>query len=229
MPGATGRELTITVYGGAAGDGEAGEVGGNRILVETPDRAWFCDFGMRFKLAGHFYEEFLKPRGSSLGLRDFLRMGLLPPLEGIYRGDLWAHEPDLWDRYRDHPHHRRIERLDGVLVSHGHLDHTGNIGFLRSDIPVYTGLVTATTGKAMEDTKGIGPENETCYIAPREVDGNLLKAASRRASNDRISSAKTRTSNAWTSSGAICPVHALRCSPPRSSLGTTSQTYVSGE
>jgi ribonuclease J len=170
-------DLTVTVYGGAPGDGQDGEIGGNRILVETPDRAWFCDFGTRFKLAGRFYEEFLKPRASALGIRDFLRMGLLPPLEGIYRDDLWAHEPDLWDRYRDHPHHRRIERLDGVLVSHGHLDHTGSIGFLKSDIPIYTGLVTATTGKAMEDTKGIGPENETCYIAPREVDGSQLKAS----------------------------------------------------
>lgn len=169
--------LRITVYGGAAGDDPDGEIGGNRILVETPERAWFCDFGTRFKLAGRYYEEFLKPRASTLGIRDFLRMGLLPPLEGIYREDLWAHESDLWHQYRDHPQHRRVDRLDGVLVSHGHLDHTGSIGFLRSDIPIYTGLVTATTGKAMEDTKGIGPENETNYIAPREVDGSLLKAS----------------------------------------------------
>lgn len=83
--------------------GREGEIGGNRILVETPEGAWFCDFGTRFKLAGRFYEEFLKPRASSLGIHDFLRIGLLPPLEGIYRDDLWAYEPDLWDRYRNHP------------------------------------------------------------------------------------------------------------------------------
>jgi len=37
------------------------------------------------------------------GLRDYLRMGLLPPLEGLYRDDLCCHEPDLWERYRNHP------------------------------------------------------------------------------------------------------------------------------
>lgn len=94
--------IALTVYGGAAGDFPAGEIGGNKILVELDDRSHFLDFGTRFSVAGKYFAEFLKPR-SATGLRDFLRMGLLPPLEGIYREDLAAHEPGLWGRYRGHP------------------------------------------------------------------------------------------------------------------------------
>lgn len=163
-------DLAVTVYGGAAGDRDTGEIGGNRILLEWDEHRWFLDFGLRFKSHGRFYEEFLKPRGSSCGLRDYLRMGLLPPVEGLYRDDLWCHEPDLWDRYRGaHPQHRRLDGVDGVCVSHAHLDHNGCLGFLRSDVPVYTGLTTAVIAKAMQDIKGSGPENEFAYLAPREA------------------------------------------------------------
>jgi hypothetical protein len=41
-------------------------------------------------------------------------MELLPPLEGLlYRDDLWAHEPDLWNRYRGRPDCRRVRRMNG--------------------------------------------------------------------------------------------------------------------
>src|SRR5262249_2642965 len=139
--------LTITVYGGAAGpDAQTGEIGGNKILVETGEKTFFLDFGMGFGKAGKFFDEFLQPR-SAVGLRDYLRMGLIPPLEGIYRDDLYAHEPELWQRMRSHPHYRRIEHLDGLLLSHAHQDHNGYLGFLRREVPIYTGLMTALIGK----------------------------------------------------------------------------------
>lgn len=178
--------LSIKVFGGAAGyappkkdkDGSTtparepeGEIGGNRILLEWDDRRWFLDFGTRFKETGRFFEEFLKPRGAALGLRDYLRMGLLPPLEGLYRTDLAEHEPDLWERYRGHPHHARIDGVDGVLLSHGHVDHSGCLGFLREDVPVYTGLTTALIGKTIQDPRPTGPDAEFCYLVPREHKG----------------------------------------------------------
>jgi ribonuclease J len=166
------KELRITVYGGAAGDGAAGEIGGNKILLETGERTWFLDFGMGFGKAGYFFDEFLQPR-SAVGLRDFLRLGLIPPLEGIYREDLTAHEPDLWERYRTHPSYRRVERLDGVLLSHAHQDHNGYIGFLQRETPLYTGLMTALIGKGMQDL-GSG---EFSYVSPKEVsDDGALKS-----------------------------------------------------
>ncbi len=167
--------IALTVYGGAAGDAVSGEIGGNKILIELDDRAYFLDFGTRFSVTGKFFEEFLKPR-SAAGLRDFLRMGLLPPLEGIYRDDLAAHEPGLWERYRAHPHYRRLDHLDGVLLSHAHVDHNGALGFLRPEIPVYTGLMTSLIGKGIQDTRPTGPDSEFCYMAPREVEDGVLRA-----------------------------------------------------
>jgi len=98
-------QLRIAVFGGA------GEIGGNRILLSWDDAAWMLDFGTRFAATSHYFEEFVKPSGATLGLRDYLRMGLLPPLEGLYRDDLCCHEPDLWERYRNHPDYRRVPEL----------------------------------------------------------------------------------------------------------------------
>jgi len=164
--------LSITVYGGAPG-----EIGGNRILVEWPARRWLLDFGMRFGPTGRFFEEFVQPRGATLGLRDYLRMGLIPPLEGLYRGDLSAHDPGLWARYRSHPQYRTVDRADGVLLSHGHVDHVGSMGFLREDIPVYTGLTTALIGKCLQDPKPTGVDGEFNYLVPRASKGDVLEAA----------------------------------------------------
>ncbi|HVH68349.1 MAG TPA: MBL fold metallo-hydrolase [Gemmatimonadales bacterium] len=163
-------DLSITVYGGAPG-----EIGGNRILVEWAARRWLLDFGMRFGPTGKFFEEFVQPRGATLGLRDYLRMGLLPPLEGLYRNDLVAHDPGLWVRYRGQPHYRTVDRVDGVLLSHGHVDHVGSMGFLREDIPVYTGLTTALIGKCLQDPKPTGLDGEFNYCVPRAPRGEILE------------------------------------------------------
>ena len=47
--------VKVTVYGGAASDKNTGEIGGNRILLETGERTWFCDFGLRFKPVGEYF------------------------------------------------------------------------------------------------------------------------------------------------------------------------------
>ncbi|MBA3443500.1 MAG: exonuclease [Gemmatimonadales bacterium] len=164
-------DLQITLYGGA------GEIGGNRILLEWDGAGWLLDFGIRFKATGKFFAEFVKPRTAALGLRDYFRMELLPPLEGLYRDDLWAHQPDLWSRYRGRPDHRQVDNLRGVLLSHAHMDHNGCLGFLRSDIPVYTGLVSAIIGKCLQDPKPTGADGEFCYLVPRERSGEILTTA----------------------------------------------------
>ena len=164
---------TITLFGGSPG-----EIGGNRILLEWPEGRWLLDFGTRFGQTGKYFEEFVKPRGATLGLRDYLRMGLLPPLDGLYRADLCAHDPDIFGRYKDHPMYREVDHIDGVLLSHGHIDHLGCIGFLKEEIPVYTGLMTALIGKCLQDPQPTGLDREFNYSVPRECaeEGEILKA-----------------------------------------------------
>ncbi len=173
--------LTITILAGAAGDDRTGEIGGNKILVEYDDRRWLLDFGTRFAETGRYFDEFLQPR-SAVGLRDYLHLGLVPPLEGILRDDLALPDPRLWERYRTHPLYRRIDHLDGVLLSHAHQDHNGCLGFLRREIPVYTGLMTALLGKGMQDLASGGPEASYSYIAPKQLtaDGTLKAETGRK-------------------------------------------------
>jgi hypothetical protein len=48
--------VTITIYGAA------GEIGGNKILLEDRDTRVLLDFGASFRARGLYYEEFLTPR-----------------------------------------------------------------------------------------------------------------------------------------------------------------------
>ncbi|MBI4331152.1 MAG: hypothetical protein HY673_07725 [Chloroflexi bacterium] len=73
--------VNLTFYGGI------NEIGGNKILLEDGHKRLLLDFGFPYKKHKQFYEEYLKPRGGA-GLLDPLRMGLVPPLEGLYRDDI---------------------------------------------------------------------------------------------------------------------------------------------
>jgi len=147
--------VQLTFYGGI------NEIGGNKILLEDGERRLFLDFGFPYKRHKQFYEEYLKPRGGA-GLLDPLAMGLLPPLEGLYRDDLVT--PGLWEQFRNAPSYRRLEQLDGMLLSHAHLDHSGHIAFLRDDIPVYSTATTAFIAKAVQDSGKADFDQQVCYF-----------------------------------------------------------------
>ena len=149
--------VCLTFYGGI------NEIGGNKILLEDGDRRILLDFGFPYKRHKLFYEEYLKPR-SGAGLLDPLAMGLLPPLEGIYRDDI--EPPDLWQQFRSNPLYRRPDHIDGILLSHAHLDHSGHISFLRNDIPVYATSVTAFIAKAMQDSGKSDFDQQVSYFNP---------------------------------------------------------------
>ena len=65
--------VRVTVYGGA------GQIGGNKILLEDGEAQLFFDFGLNFEDSGKYFAEFLSPRTSTSGTYDHLMMGLLPP------------------------------------------------------------------------------------------------------------------------------------------------------
>ncbi|MFN3974284.1 MAG: MBL fold metallo-hydrolase RNA specificity domain-containing protein [Dehalococcoidia bacterium] len=146
--------LRITVYGGAQ------QVGGNQVLVEDGSTRWLFDFGVPFHQWSKFYEEYLHPRKHH-GLLDFLTLGLVPPVKGIYRPDLEQH-PLVQSAF---PHRPTVE-VEGVLLTHAHLDHSGYISLLRPDIPIYTTTHTALLAKAIQDTGRGDLEREVVYWAP---------------------------------------------------------------
>ncbi len=155
---------TITCYGAV------GCIGGNKILVEDKDVRLFFDFGLDFGHAGRFFNELLRPR-TSRGLLDLLALGLLPPLEGLYRDDLAF--PGLWERFRPHPLYRdmRVKKpaADAVLLSHAHLDHDADISYVNPEIAVYATRVTAFIARSMQITGQSNLERELVYINPRAV------------------------------------------------------------
>ena len=111
--------MNITVLGGK------GEIGGNKILLEHKDTRIFLDFGMSFKQASTFFSEFLQPRKCA-ALTDFFELGLLPDIEGLYRGDYLRHMGRAEEE----------RKIDAVFLSHAHADHSHYIHFLRFDIPI---------------------------------------------------------------------------------------------
>ena len=132
--------VKLTFYGGV------GEVGGNKFLLEADDTKILLDFGMSFKQAGMYFSEFLQPRKCN-GVLDFIELGLLPDLKGIYRKDYLKHVG--WE-----PTAKPM--VDGVLLSHCHADHSAYVHFLRKDIPIYCSKASEMILKVLEVTSSTG-------------------------------------------------------------------------
>ncbi len=163
--------------------GGCGEIGGNKILLEDGQTRLFFDFGISFKVRSRYFEEFLNPR-PGYGLNDFFQTEMLPLLHGIYRPEL---EPDagFWERWRSEPHYRALDNVDGVLLSHAHVDHTGSVSFLRPDIPLYTTALTALISKAIQDSAPTDMERELVYAVPRESREGVLRTVSKASLQQR--------------------------------------------
>lgn len=138
---------TITFYGGV------NEIGGNKFLVETDRTRVFLDFGMSFKAYGDYFNEFLNPRALN-GLGDWWRLNLLPRrISGLYRTDYLTHQ--------GLPQEER--GIDGVVVTHAHMDHIGEIHFVRDDIPILASRSSFAIMKALEE---VGPGDEYLNVTP---------------------------------------------------------------
>jgi ribonuclease J len=111
--------VKITFFGGV------NEIGGNKFLLEDKKTRIFLDFGLSFNKFGEYFAEFIQPRSGS-GVGDYLELGLIPRMKGIYRKDFLK------------PLRIKSEEksVDAVLISHSHFDHMGLLDMIRNDIEV---------------------------------------------------------------------------------------------
>jgi ribonuclease J len=99
-------------------------------------------------------------------------LDLLPKLN-IYRPDLIPADLSM----SQYP----ALNISAVLLSHAHLDHCGNIGMLRKDIPIVASPESIVIMKGLQDTANASIETDTTYISPRlpgDEQGLYLKSES---------------------------------------------------
>ncbi|HPR91124.1 MAG TPA: MBL fold metallo-hydrolase [Candidatus Paceibacterota bacterium] len=149
--------MKLTFHGGI------NEIGGNKILLEDKGTRLFLDFGKSYKEAGKYFEEFLQPRAYH-GIHDFLSLGLIPQMEGIYRLD-FLHMLEAENNLPFALH--KEPAIDGLLLSHGHMDHVADVSFLDERIPVYTSGETKSVIEAFSVVRPANLENEIVTFKTR--------------------------------------------------------------
>ena len=167
----------LTFYGGVD------EIGGNKILLQTENGCVLLDFGRRMGEYSKFFSEFLVARSKN-ALRDLLRLGILPKIDGIYTPYLvdmtllFENEQvskkvplnealDYWkttDICPCTPEHTAVE---GVFVSHAHFDHIQDVSFLDPSIPVYCTQKTKVLAKAMTEVSVSGVDDQYYKITKK--------------------------------------------------------------
>jgi ribonuclease J len=112
--------------------GGVGEIGGNKILVEDEDSRVMLDFGMSIGQRARFFSDpYVSPRRPE----SLLSLGIIPSIDGVY----------AWDNAET--------KLDGIFLSHAHLDHYGYLSMVHRDVPVHCGETTERLMAAITETK----------------------------------------------------------------------------
>jgi ribonuclease J len=117
--------ISFTFYGGA------GEVGGNKILLESGGAKVYLDFGESFDFGEEYFYEWLEPRSAN-GLECYFEFDMLPKVQKLYSRSML--------QFTDLPY--EPSDIDAVFISHHHCDHIGHLSFLDEDIPIYLGRTT---------------------------------------------------------------------------------------
>jgi ribonuclease J len=166
--------VKLTFYGGV------GEIGGNKVLLQSASVSLFFDFGLSYKQQGAYFEEFLQPRTNSK-LYDLQKLGILPKIDGIYRED--ALQPKglnssctssmpYWQKsvfcFEDCCREQKW-RPDGVFISHAHADHCGHLPFL-GNMPVFCSEKTRKIMKAISQIGNLdGYDGDLVEMEQRKI------------------------------------------------------------
>ena len=118
---------SLTFYGGA------GEIGGNKILLQDKNVKIYLDFGQSFDFGEDFFYNYLQPRTAN-GMEVYFEFGMMPKTSKLYSREMLElsslkyHKPDV----------------NAILISHSHSDHTGHLSVIDETIPIYLGRCTKT-------------------------------------------------------------------------------------
>jgi len=124
--------VELTFHGGLR------EIGGTKILLRTGEGSVVLDFGKNFSHEASFFQE---PYNAPFHIPSLLAVGALPDIKGLYR--LNPGKP-----------------VDGVLISHPHLDHCGYVSTLSPQVPVYAGEDTKELILIRSETNDRGWQND---------------------------------------------------------------------
>ena len=96
------------------------EIGGTLIELSSGESRLLLDAGYPLFLNGNPIDD----RVAKLPSDELLKLGVLPPIDGLYK----------WD----------VPSIDGIIISHAHLDHYGLLKYVHPDITVYLSSGTKT-------------------------------------------------------------------------------------
>ena len=137
--------MNIEIFGGV------GEIGGNKIFINIGDKKFLFDFGLSFSENQKYFSEFLNPRKLN-GIIDYLYLGLIPPINKLYRNDLIT---PFSDRLNSAPYNiitTNENIVDAFFLSHAHLDHFKFVGFLKQNTPIYMNWLSNTILEHLDNT-----------------------------------------------------------------------------
>ncbi|MBY9012689.1 MAG: MBL fold metallo-hydrolase [Candidatus Lokiarchaeota archaeon] len=137
--------MNIEIFGGI------GEIGGNKIFINIGDKKFLFDFGLSFSDNQKYFSEFLNPRKFN-GIIDYLYLGLIPPINKLYRNDLITPFSNVLnsDPYNIITTNENI--VEAFFLTHAHLDHYKFIGFLKQNTPIYMNWVSNTILEHLTNT-----------------------------------------------------------------------------
>lgn len=114
--------LSIQFLGGKDG------IGGNLILLQFKDSKIVLDVGIQFSKLKSFYTW---PLRTPTSVDELIDLGIAPKIDELYA--TWKKNGELDIK------HQRKTNIDGVFISHYHLDHCYLLPQINRRIPIYMG------------------------------------------------------------------------------------------